>query len=40
MHNSRIYSLEGDPPDLTFSYLPGYPDLIPNEDDSLIRQQY
>ncbi len=26
-HNSRLYAIHGDPPDVTFEYLPGYPDL-------------
>lgn len=27
-YNSRAYAVNGNPPDVTFEYLPGYPDLI------------
>ena len=27
-YNSRTYAIHGDPPDVTFEFLPGYPDLI------------
>jgi hypothetical protein len=27
-YNSRAYAIAGTPPDITFAYLPGYPDLI------------
>ena len=27
-YNSRAYAMNGDPPEVTFEYLPGYPDLI------------
>ena len=27
-YNSRAYAMSGDPPDVSFEYLPGYPDLI------------
>lgn len=27
-YNSRAYAIHGDPPDVTFEFLPGYPDLI------------
>ena len=26
-YNSRAYAVSGDPPEVTFEYLPGYPDL-------------
>ena len=29
-YNSRTYAIDGDPPEITFEYLPGYPDLINN----------
>jgi len=31
-HNSRAYAISGDPPAVTFEYLPGYPDLIGLDD--------
>ena len=27
-YNSRLYAMHGDPPEVCFEYLPGYPDLI------------
>ena len=35
-YNSRAYAVSGHPPDVTFKYLPGYPDLVttPGTSDS------
>ncbi len=30
-HHTRLYGLDGDPPDLTFEHLQGYPDLVVGE---------
>jgi len=38
-HNSRAYAISGDPPDVTFDYLPGYPDLI-GVDEPLGSNRY
>jgi hypothetical protein len=38
-HNSRAYTISGDPPAVTFEYLPGYPDLI-GVDEPLGSNRY
>ena len=27
-YNSRVYGIDGDPPDISFEHLPGFPDLL------------
>ena len=36
-YHSRVYGLNGDPPDLIFEHLHGYPDLVDVADASKIR---
>ena len=39
-YNSRAYAIRGDPPDMTFEYLPGYPDLINRPGTRDISRYY
>lgn len=36
-YNARVHALEGEPPDLTFTHLPGYPDLLSVEPPEVNR---
>ena len=36
-HNSRVYVVHGSPPNLSLEYLPGYPDLLNEEDPNAHR---
>jgi hypothetical protein len=39
-YNSRAYAIAGDPPGMTFAYLPGYPDLINTPGTRNISRYY
>jgi len=36
-YNSRIYAIRGDPPDIRFIHLPGFPDLLSEEAPNVNR---
>ena len=36
-YHTRLYGLDGDPPDLTFEHLHGYPDLVVEESPPKTR---
>jgi len=36
-YNTRVYALEGDPPDPRFVHLPGFPDLLTQEPPNVQR---
>ena len=38
-YNSRAYAVHGTPPDVTFEYLPGYPELV-NGEEAWQRSRY
>jgi hypothetical protein len=39
-YNSRMYAIEGTPPDVRFQYLPGYPELVNYAGTSLLTRYY
>jgi len=36
-YNTRLYAINGDPPNQTFQYLPGYPDLLSEQSPNVNR---
>ncbi|MDP6152194.1 MAG: hypothetical protein QF785_02365 [Phycisphaeraceae bacterium] len=36
-YNTRVYAIEGEPPDISFVHLPGFPDLLIGEPPDLHR---
>jgi len=39
-YNSRLYAISGSPPDVTFEYLPGYPDLLSSQQPGCRNRYY